>query len=1357
MPQVLTDAERNQLLESYFRTRPSSVPEATQKTVLRAPGAATPLTFAQQQLWLHAQLAPNTPLYNEPLTVRHRGPLDVLAFKRAFNEILRRHEAWRSSFPLVNGEPVQQVHAFAEVDLPEVDLRTFPPAEREAEAVRIAGADARLPFDLIRGPLYRAKLVRLNEEEHRLYVTLHHLIFDGFGGYRVFLPELVTLYQAFSQGQSSPLPELPFQFGDYALRQREWMQGPALDLQIDHWKRQLAGPLPTLDLPFSRPLPATQTFRGAMHSFSLTPDVSMRLREFSQRENVTLFMTLLAAFNVLLHRYGGQEDILIGSNTAGRNYPGSEKLLGYFLNTVVLRTDLSGDPTFRELLDRVRHTTVDALSYDEVPLDRLVAELPNGRDSKRNPLFQVLFSLEPPVASVSPEWDLTCIEVETGATKFELCLVLDDRADGLLCRLIYNTALFDPEVIERIAGHWRTLLDAIVADPTQTISQLPLLTPAERHQLLMEWNDTAQPFTPVAVQELIAEHAHKTPDATALRCGEDALTYAELDQKAGKLAAFLQSHGVGPNIPVALCLDRSLEMIVGILGVLKAGGAYVPLDPANPDDRLRMAVADCQARILLVKEDSRRPALSPEVQIVSIEAAVSGKAEGRTAHESQAKPQLQPQLQLTDLAYILYTSGSTGIPKGVQVTHGNLAYSNQARLSYYKESPERFLLLSSYAFDSSVVGIFHTLTTGGTLVLPPSDFRWETEQLSALISENKITHTLTFPSLYGELIESAPPAHLASLRTVIVAGEPCPRQVVNRHYEVLPQVTLFNEYGPTEATVWSSVFECEPGAEDSAVPIGRPIANARLYVLDSFFQPVPVGVPGELYIGGEGVAGGYLNQPALTAHAFVRDPYSSDAGSRLYRTGDLVRHLPDGNLEFLGRLDQQVKIRGLRIELEEVEAVLAQHASVREAAVIVKLDESGDSRLVVFLTTHPGVSVAAADLRSFLRTRLPAYMVPATFQFLDSLPRTSNGKVDRVTLAEKEIPPADFPADINLPRNDSEQRLLAIWKQVLKLPSDDITQDFFELGGHSLLAAKLLGRIEKEFGRSLSLAFVFQSPTIAQMAESLHTAGQSRRDRAVVPIQPKGTLLPLFWVRGGPRFRLLAQKLGMKRPFLGVDLPYADGIHLAVPYRLEDIATYLIEAMREVQPHGPYHLAGLCVNAVIAYEMAQQLVRAGEPVALVAMLDAHNQAYYRNPFTDGRYTARIRYHLSNLLRMDAGETAAYLRDRLDEARRKIERTTWRLTTDRGGHSDDRFRNSDSIVHPAFSRYEPQPYSGKITLLQSSEWPKSPYFDFKLGWDDLAGRIDFHRVPGDHAYMFDEPNVTAVAELLKSHLDPDTEK
>jgi amino acid adenylation domain-containing protein len=957
-----------------------------------------------------------------------------------------------------------------------------------------------------------------------------------------------------------------------------------------------------------------------------------------------------------------------------------------------------------------------------------------------------LFSLEPPVTNVEPGWDITCIDVETGTTKFELCLVLDDRPEGLLCRFIYNTGLFDGDAISRMGSYWQTLLESMVADPGQQIGKLPLLTDAERHKIIVDWNDTAKPYQLRPVHELFEAQAQNTPEATAVRCGAKQLTFRELNQRAEQLADHLRTLGVGPGVAVAMCLERSAEMIVGIFGILKAGGAYVPLDPAYPAERLEFMSADCGAVVLLTTSNTGAAQFSSASR--GMRTVFLDSADWQVPVAARRREQASPSLD--DLAYIIYTSGSAGGPKGVQITHRNLAHSNHARLNYYTDPVKSFLLLSSYAFDSSVAGIFHALTSGGTLEIPPpGDSGWAPEQLATLIAERHVSHVLTFPSLYSDLLEHTGAAQLASLRCVIVAGEACPRQLVDAHYRVLPQASLFNEYGPTEATVWSSVYECEPGETGPTVPIGRPIANTQLYVLDQNLQPVPFGVSGELYIGGGGVARGYVNRPDLTELNFVPNPFAEAPSARLYRTGDLVRHLADGNLEFLGRADQQVKIRGVRIELGEIEAALTAYPDIREAAVITQRNGSGDPKLAAFVIARAEHSTSSNELRAFLKNTLPGYMVPTAFHFLEKLPRTPNGKVDRQKLGAESIAGESIRHELTVPRNDIEKRLLVIWKSVLGTHSEDVGQDFFELGGHSLLAAKLLARIEKEFGRSLSLAFVFQSPTIEQMAESLLSAGQTLRERVIVAIQPKGSLPPLFWVRGGPRFRLLAQKLGPDQPLLGLDLPFTDGNRLPVPYRFEDIAALLIRVMREVQPKGPYYLGGLCVNAVIAYEIAQQLVRDGEEVALLAMLDAHNQAYYKNPFKDGRYSSRIKYHLSNLLKLDASETSAYLLDRLDEARRKIERVAWRLTSDHTG--EERLRNTDSIVHPAFSRYEPQPYPGKIVLQQSSEWPTGPYFDFKLGWKDLVGGIDFYSIPGNHPSMFTEPNVNLVAATLGAHL------
>jgi surfactin family lipopeptide synthetase A len=1331
------------MLEAYLQARLEPARTAQSDVARRVPGSVAPLTPGQKQLWLHAQLAPDTPLYNEPLTVRRTGPLDLDALERSFTEIVRRHEAWRTIFPVVDGEPVQVVQAPFDIKLPVHDLRSLPESEREAVAIRLATDDACVPFDLNRGPLWRARLVRISDDDHRLFVTLHHLIFDGFSGYRVFLPELVALYEAFSQGKPSPLPDLDFQFADYAVSQQELTHGPELQSGIDYWKRQLTGSPPALELPIVGTRPPAPTFAGAMQSLQLPAALSEELRRLSREEGVTLFMSLLAAFNVLLHRYSGQEDILIGSNTAGRNLPGSEKLLGYFLNTIVLRTDLSGDPEFRQVLAQVRQITLDALAHDDIPLDRLVAELQPRRDPNRNPFFQVLFSLEPPLSIEAPGWDLTCIDVETGTTKFELCLVLDDRPDGLLCRFIYSTAVFDAVAISRMMGSWQTLLEGIVADPDRRVSEFPLLTETERQQILVKWNNTAAPEAQTAVHELFEAQAHKTPQSLAVKCGTDQLSYSELNQRAGTLAGFLRDAGVGPGVAVGLCVERSLEMIVGILGILKAGGAYVPLDPSYPRERLEFMLADSRAALLLTQSRLAGLRLSRSIRTVFLDSDEWQK-------DGRQKGEWRNSTPPENLAYIIYTSGSTGGPKGVLVSHGNLAHSNQARLQYYKDPVDSFLLLSSYAFDSSVASIFHSLTSGGTLVIPGPEFRWQPDQIVRLIAQNQISHALTIPSLYSEVLDHADPAEISSLRNVIVAGEACSRQLVNQHYRILPRVALFNEYGPTEASVWSSVYECEPGESDGPVPIGRPIANTRLYVLDTNAQPVPVGVAGELYIGGDGVAQGYWNRADLTQASFVPDPFVDDPAARLYRTGDMVRYLPDGNLEFLGRCDQQVKIRGLRIELGEVESMLTQHPDVREAAVMIHSNGSREPQLAAYVTTHEKNATSSGELRVFLKSRLPAYMVPAAFHVLNSFPHTPNGKVDRQRLLlEEDTAEQAETMLVTGPRNDVEKRLLAIWQRVLRTDNNDVTQDFFAMGGHSLLAAQLLAGIEKEFGRTLSLAFVFQAPTIEQMAESLRTAGETLGHRAIVPIQPHGSKPPLFWIRGGPRFRLLAQKLGPDQPFFGLDLPYVDGSRLPVPYRFEDIAGLLVRAMQETQPKGPYSLAGLCVNAVLAYEVARQLVEKGEEVALLALFDGHNQAYYKNPLTDGRFSGRIRYHLSNLLQIDARETPAYLMDRLDEARRKIERVTWQLTSDRNGGG---VRNTDNIVHPAFHRYEPQPYPGKMVLLQSSDWPTGPYFDFKLGWEQLvAGGIEFHWIPGDHPSMFTEPNVNLVAEKLRAHL------
>ncbi len=1339
--------QKRKLLEQYLdqRGKEAIAPSAIGR---RSPESIIPLTFAQEQIWLHAQLALGTPLYNEPFTVHRKGRLDVAALERSFTEIVRRHEAWRTTFPMRDGQPVQMVHPPFEIKLPVVDLRGLPESERTSAALRLATEDARQPFDLAKGPLVRAHLVRLADEEYRLFVNCHHLIFDGVTGYQVFLPELVSLYEAFANSQPSPLEELPFQYGDYAVWQRESQKRESLKGHVDYWRKQLGGTLPALQLPTDAVTGGGGSFRGAMQSFALPRSLREALHSLSRKQGVTLFMTVLAALDTLLYRYSGQEDILVGSITSGRNHRGTEKLLGFFLNTVVLRSDLAGDPTFLELLERVRITTIEALGHDDVPLNQIIEDLHPDRNAGRNPLFRVLLSLEPGLSEVQPGWDLTPIDVETGTAKFDLCFVLDDRTDGLMGRVIYSSDLFAPATITQLIDCWETLLEAIVANPGQRISQVPILSDEKRRQLLVEWNDTRKHYPVELVTRRFEVHAEKSPDAIAVKCGSQTLSYIELDRRASQLANYLRTVGVRAEVPVALCVERSLEMVIGILGILKAGGAYVPLDPAYPEERLDFMLADCQAPVLLTQQSLlRSEQRRKQCRVVCLD------SEWKDI-EKQPSSLMTEDVKPENLAYVIYTSGSTGGAKGVEVTQQNLAQSTAARLDYYADAGKDFLLLSSFAFDSSVAVIFHALCSGGALILPVPDFNWEARQIASLIAQNRISNLLCIPLLYSELLETAGAHQLVSLRQVIVAGEVCPRQLVALHYRLLPDVELFNEYGPTEATVWSTVYKCRPEEQQSAVPIGRPIANTQTYVLDRSMQPVPPGVQGELYVAGEGVARGYRNQAELTRSKFLANPFAETfpeaADSRIYRTGDLVRCLPDSNLVFLGRIDEQVKIRGVRIELGEIESALNEHPEVREAAVVVE-ENSGKPLLVAYVVAREQYATSAAEMSASLKLRLPASMVPSSFVFVSALPRTPNGKVDRQALSSRSVGLANStPVGAIAARDSLEARLVTIWKEVLETESDDVTANFFELGGHSLLAAKLLYRIEQEFEQSLSLAFVFQAPTIELMADWLRSPDRSLAARAIVAIQPNGSRPPLFVVRAGPRFRLLASKLGPDQPLLGLDIPYSDAIKLPSPYRVEDIAAFMVRAMREVQPEGPYHLAGLCVNAVIAYEVARQLRMQGDQVGLLAMFDGHNHAYYKSPLRDGRYTGRIKYHLANLLQLDLRESSAYIADRFEEARRKLERTMWRLSGDQG--QNGKLRNTDSVVHPAFHRYEPTAYPGNMVLFQSSDWPSGEYFNFELGWKDLVrDGIVFQRIPGDHPSMFKEPNVNLLAAKLTDHL------
>lgn len=1035
-----------------------------------------PLSYAQQRLWFLDQLEPGSASYNIPIALRLSGRLNVSALGQSINEVVRRHESLRTSFVTVNGQPAQKVRPDLVLPVMQVDLTMLSEQARRAATQSLCRQEAAKPFALTNDPLIRITLITLvhgaNRQEYILLMTLHHIVSDGWSS-AILTREFVALYQAFNEGRESPLTELTIQYADFACWQRQWLSGDVLQRQIDYWQKQLSGIPDLLELPTDHPRPPVMSYCGANYTFSVPLALAEQVRALSRHHNTTLFMALLAVFNVLLFRYSHQQDVCVGTPVANRNKLDIEGLIGFFVNTLVLRTDLSGDPLFNELLAQVKSTVLDAQNHQDLPFEQVVDVLKPERSRSHNPLFQVWFTLQNTMqqSAEMPGLSIGSVEGENTVSKFDLALHLQEQETGLLTGVFeYNTDLFEQNTIVRLADHYLTLLQGIVNRPQARLSELRLLPEAEEQQILVNWNDTKADYPQVrCLHQLFEEQVGKTPNAVAAVFGDRSLSYAELNGRANQLAHFLRSKGVGADVLVGLCVERSLEMVIGLLGILKAGGAYVPLDPDYPHERLLYMMQDTQAPVLLTQQQLIEKLPTCAADIICLDRRWP---EISQYHANNPAVQANP----LDLAYIIYTSGSTGKPKGVMVSHRNAVHSTSARFSAYRDSVQAFLLLSSFAFDSSVAGIFWTLGQGGCLCLPSQDGAKDPSMLGTIVAGQQVSHLLALPSFYSLLLKQLP-AQLQSLKTVIVAGESCPTEVVKQHGEVLPEAQLYNEYGPTEATVWSSVYRAGPEDTDRPLSIGRPIDNVQIYLLDRMGSPVPVGVQGELYIGGEGLTRGYLNHPELTAEKFIPNPFS-EAGSRLYKTGDLARYRPDGNIEFLGRVDHQVKIRGFRIELGEIETRLLEHPDVTETAVLAREDKPGNKQLVAYVVGNLADSFA---LREHLRTALPDYMLPTAFVFLESMPLSANGKIDRKSLLAVD---ADAPvkAQPALPVTPTERKLAELWAELLNIALPDSGDDFFDLGGHSLLAIELVFAVQQTFNTELLLVDIFEHPTLAEQA-----------------------------------------------------------------------------------------------------------------------------------------------------------------------------------------------------------------------------------------------------------------------------------
>jgi amino acid adenylation domain-containing protein len=1070
---------KRRLLERYISGSAEKKTHGETWLKPRPAGATAPLSSSQEQVWLHAQMAGDVPFYNETMTVYRKGPLDPIVLKQCLREIIWRHEIWRTTFTDITGEAAQVVHPITEFPFQVVDLSRFSQGEHESEAIRLATADARQPLDLKSGPLLRALLLRMNEQEHRLYITIHQIIFDAFSAYCVFVPELAALYEAFSTKTASPLPDLDIQYADFAVGQRAKFQPGSLPEHMDYWQKQLAGDLPVLPWPHQRPRPPVETHHGTIHQFSFLRDLVVMLKELGRELGVSSYMILLAGLATLLNRYTGQDDILLGAFTAGRKLAAVQPLLGYFVNPLALRVDLSGNPTFAELLLRVRGVVLDALAHEDLPFVHVVQQAHLRPDPSRNPLFQIALSQQPKLANIAPGWDLKTEEISNGGSKLDLVIVLDEREERIFGPITYNPDLFDEAAIISLVEHWQTLLGSAAGNPSRRITDLPILTQTRREQILFQWNSTRMDDPSDArLHERFEKQAAKTPDAIAITCGRDSVSYRELNARANQLARRLRTLGVVTETLVGVCVERSIDMVVALLGILKAGGAYVPLDPAFPHGRLAFMAEDSALEFLIADR--------------SLELNPTGSG-GRHVRIDRDWPEISCERQENlgvevrpeNLVYVIYTSGSTGRPKGVQISHRaltNLLTSVEHRPGI--TSQDSLLAVTTISFDIAALELYLPLMVGARCVIASREASADGEQLCRILADDEITVMQATPSTWKMLLQAGW-AGKKNLK-VLSGGESLSRELAS---QLLPRSSsLWNLYGPTETTVWSAVHQIQ--SAEAPILIGRPIANTQMYILDARLQPVPHGVTGELYIGGIGLARGYLNRPQLDNEKFVENPFVAEDDTRLYKTGDLARYQPDGCIECLGRIDDQVKLRGFRIELGEVESVLREHPAVEDACAVIREDDLGDPRLVAYIVITRNAAFAVDELRAFLKERLPGYMLPALVS-LERLPLTPNGKLDRKALSA----PADFEIgrqeQVECAMDPVEQLLASIWSDVLRVPDVSAGDNFFDLGGHSLLAAQVVARLEREMGlRMKPKELAFQ--TLRQFASSCRERMQAR-------------------------------------------------------------------------------------------------------------------------------------------------------------------------------------------------------------------------------------------------------------------------
>jgi len=1319
------------------------------------PETAAPASFSQEHLWFLQQLDPGSPAYNIARAYRFTGPLNLAAFEQSIAALHRRHESLRVTFHQDDGALLQIINPPADSLLNTVDLRYLPAAQRQATASRLAAEDAVAPFDLAYGPLFRATLLRLADDEHLLLLNMHHSISDEWS-LSVLRRDLSALYDAYDRGRPASLPDLPVQYTAFARWQRRRLQGETLREQAAYW-RALLGRVPhTLDLPTDRPRPAVQGSAGDNYSFALSTELTEAIDALCREAGVTRFMLLSTALNILLHAYSGQEHILLGVPSANRGEPALADLIGFFVDTLVLPTDLSGDPTINGLLARVRQASLELFAHQELPFSQVVEAVKPERDLSRHPLIQVMLVI---INFARDDFQLPHVRAEqlpiipVGA-KFDLTLYIyeEESHNALRARLEYSTNLFDQATIVRFCAHLQTVLDAVTAAPDRPLSTISLLTRPERQQLLVEWNDTRADYPrDASIARLFEEQVERTPAAPALFHSHDqTVTYEQLNRRANQLAHLLHQRGVRPGAFVGVCLERSPEAVISYLAILKTGAAFVPLDPNYPADRLAFILSDAQPALVLTHR-RHVESLGPGPQLICLDA-------------DSAQIDRQPTANLppvpADLLYLIYTSGSTGRPKGVlgrQQAMLNRLFWTWQTLPY--APGELCCLKTSLNFVDSIAELFAPLLRGVPCVVCTDEQLHDPAQLVALLARYKVTQWILVPSLLEALLDSYPDlaARLPHLRLWVSSGEALSLPLARRFQQMMPHARLINLYGMSEAGPDVTWYDAA-GLRDTdlTVPIGRPLPNMVAYILDQYGNPLPVGVPGELVVGGVGLARGYHNLPELTAERFIPNPFPA-GGHMLYRTGDLARYRPDGHIEYLGRRDHQVKIR----------AVIAP-------------GEGASRQLLAFVTAQSAIT--GPELRRFLQTLLPPAMLPTSVAVLDTLPLTPNGKVDRRALSTQALAalaasleqPAE--ATYSAPQTAAEKQLAAIWADILGRTQIGRHDNFFDLGGHSLMALRLMARVQAEMGRNLPLITLFRAPTVAEMAQQLAPDAPSAAWSSLEPLQPLGDRPPFYCVHGVTGdilwFTELAGLLAPHaQPFYGLQARGLDGAQ--PPFdTLEAMAAYYLDAVLAHQPQGPYYLGGASFGGMVAYEMAQQLHARGLPVARLVMFDFAPGFDQPQPLWQPRLALRFLQNLPHWFNDMTTLSPAQVTAR---ARRKMrlgyQAAARRLTGSTGNNTppaaadildyaaqlpDERKQLIDTHLR-AIRRYQPQPYPGRITFFRAQSRPLLRPDHPENGWRDLAlAGLDITIIPGSHEGIFRPPHVSRLAAALAAqlnHLDP----